>query len=136
MTPRFPFEISSLDEKAAHVARFRKIRADLAAQQLAASKKAPSIDDLLEETSTKVASATLGEPSLDGEAKAEIRKIDILKGIYRPSELRQQLADHITDPRNRYFSRSLANRVWAELVGRGFVNPVDDFRDDNEPSHL
>ncbi len=27
------------------------------------------------------------------------------------------------------------NRVWAELVGRGFVNPVDDFRQDNPASH-
>jgi len=25
--------------------------------------------------------------------------------------------------------------MWAELIGRGFVEPVDDFRDDNPPSH-
>lgn len=136
MAPRFPFEISTLDEKAAHVARFRKMREDLKAKELAAVKTTPTVDDLLDETSGKVASATIGGANLDSEAKADIRKIDVLKGIYRPSELREQLADYITDPRNRYFSRSLVNRVWAELVGRGFVEPVDDFRDDNEPSHL
>ena len=36
---------------------------------------------------------------------------------------------------NRLFSRNLVNRVWGELLGRGFVNPVDDFRADNPPSH-
>jgi hypothetical protein len=135
MEPRFPFEISKLDEKASHVAKFRDARAALEAKKLAEAKKAPTVDDLLDETSSKVATAING-PSLDSEAKSEIRKIDILKGIYRQSELREQLADHITDPRNRYFSRSIVNRVWAELIGRGFVNPVDDFRDDNDPSHL
>ena len=29
----------------------------------------------------------------------------------------------------------MVNRLWKELVGRGFVEPVDDFRGDNEPSH-
>jgi len=27
------------------------------------------------------------------------------------------------------------NRVWKELVGRGFVEPIDDFREDNQPVH-
>ena len=39
----------------------------------------------------------------------------------------------MTDPRNRYFSRALVNRVWKTLIGRGFVEPVDDFRVDNKP---
>ena len=29
----------------------------------------------------------------------------------------------------------MVNRVWRNWIGRGFVNPVDDFRDDNKPSH-
>jgi hypothetical protein len=36
---------------------------------------------------------------------------------------------------NPYFGRATVNRVWAQLFGRGFVNPVDDLRDDNAPSH-
>ena len=36
---------------------------------------------------------------------------------------------------NRQFSRNLANRVWFHLLGRGFVEPVDDFRDSNPPSN-
>jgi hypothetical protein len=36
---------------------------------------------------------------------------------------------------NRQFDRNLANRVWFHLVGRGIVEPVDDFRDSNPPSN-
>ena len=49
--------------------------------------------------------------------------------------LRHTLADRITDPRNRSFARNLVNRLWATLVGRGLVEPVDDFREDNPPRH-
>ncbi len=36
---------------------------------------------------------------------------------------------------NRQFVRNLANRVWFHLMGRGIVEPVDDFRDSNPPSN-
>ncbi len=36
---------------------------------------------------------------------------------------------------NRQFDRNLANRVWFHLLGRGIVEPVDDFRDSNPPSN-
>jgi hypothetical protein len=42
---------------------------------------------------------------------------------------REALADWLaTSP---FFARSLANRVWFHLLGRGIVDPVDDFRDSN-----
>jgi len=47
---------------------------------------------------------------------------------------RRQLADWLTAGDNRYFARATANRVWAHLMGRGIVEPVDDFRDSNPPS--
>jgi hypothetical protein len=53
----------------------------------------------------------------------------------RTGTLRRTLADHVTDPRNRSFARNLVNRLWATLVGRGLVEPVDDFRDDEPPRH-
>lgn len=40
-----------------------------------------------------------------------------------------------TAPGNPYFARATANRVWAQLMGRGLVNPVDDFHEGNPPSH-
>jgi len=36
---------------------------------------------------------------------------------------------------NPYFARTAVNRVWAWLLGRGLVQPADDFRADNPPIH-
>ena len=36
---------------------------------------------------------------------------------------------------NPQFARNMANRVWFHLIGRGIVEPVDDFRDSNPPSN-
>jgi Protein of unknown function (DUF1549)/Protein of unknown function (DUF1553) len=36
---------------------------------------------------------------------------------------------------NPQFARNLANRVWFHLLGRGVVEPVDDFRESNPPSN-
>jgi Protein of unknown function (DUF1549)/Protein of unknown function (DUF1553) len=44
-------------------------------------------------------------------------------------------ADWLTARRNPYFARAIVNRVWGELMGVGFVSPVDDFRESNAPSH-
>ena len=38
-------------------------------------------------------------------------------------------------PRNPQFARMQVNRVWANLLGRGLVDPADDFRASNPPSH-
>ncbi len=48
---------------------------------------------------------------------------------------REALADWITSPSNPYFSRVIVNRTWAELMGRGIVEPVDDLRATNPPSN-
>jgi hypothetical protein len=48
---------------------------------------------------------------------------------------RAALADWLTSPSNPWFARNLANRVWAHFLGRGLVEPVDDFRDTNPPSN-
>ncbi len=36
---------------------------------------------------------------------------------------------------NRQFAMNLANRTWFHLMGRGIVEPVDDFRESNPPSN-
>lgn len=41
-------------------------------------------------------------------------------------ERRSALAAAITDPRNPWFARAFVNRIWTELLGEGFYNPVDD----------
>ena len=48
---------------------------------------------------------------------------------------RQVLADWIVDRDNPYFAKMAVNRLWAQFFGRGIVDPVDDFSDNNPPSH-
>ena len=135
IAPRFPFPIDESKNTPGYIKRLAAARqAKIAAIPVA---KGPTVDDLLESTSDKVAKATngkLAEELATADAKKDIRKIDVQKGLYKPSELREQLAQNVTDPRNRYFSRALVNRVWKTLIGRGFVEPVDDFRADNPPA--
>jgi len=45
------------------------------------------------------------------------------------------LADWVTSPDNPFFARAQINRVWFHLMGRGIVDPIDDFRATNPPSH-
>ena len=42
----------------------------------------------------------------------------------------EALANWLTDD-NRLFARNMANRIWFHLMGRGIVDPPDDFRDSN-----
>ena len=48
---------------------------------------------------------------------------------------RRALADWLTDPKNPFFAKAVANRVWASFFGKGIVDPVDDFRISNPPSN-
>lgn len=41
---------------------------------------------------------------------------------------RRALAEWMTAADNRWFARAAVNRMWAYFLGRGFVEPVDDFR--------
>jgi hypothetical protein len=50
----------------------------------------------------------------------------------KPGEDRRNLlAVWLTSPENPFFAKSVANRVWFHLMGKGIVDPVDDFRDSN-----
>ncbi|GAB4135824.1 MAG: DUF1549 and DUF1553 domain-containing protein [Planctomycetaceae bacterium] len=44
---------------------------------------------------------------------------------------REALAAWITSDKNPYFAKVIVNRIWADLMGRGLVEPVDDLRATN-----
>jgi hypothetical protein len=44
-------------------------------------------------------------------------------------------ADWIASPTNPFFARAQVNRIWLHLMGRGLVDPNDDFRATNPPSN-
>ncbi len=48
---------------------------------------------------------------------------------------RKELAEWLTASDNPFFARAAVNRVWSELMGRGLVEPIDDHRATNPPTH-
>lgn len=67
----------------------------------------------------------VGPKYLDGPSEQE-----------RPGEdMREKLAAWITAPGNPWFSRAIVNRMLKHYLGRGLVEPVDDFRVTNPASN-
>ena len=48
---------------------------------------------------------------------------------------RNHLANWLVSPQNPYFTRAIVNRVWANYLGTGIVEKVDDLRLTNPPSN-
>jgi hypothetical protein len=48
---------------------------------------------------------------------------------------REALAQWLTARDNIFFAHSMVNRIWACVMGRGLVEPVDDLRATNPPSN-
>ena len=44
---------------------------------------------------------------------------------------REQFAAWLTNAKNEQFSQTIANRLWAKMLGVGIVEPIDDFNLDN-----
>ena len=141
MPPTFPFKLAQGDHPSHYIQRLNALRAEKALAVNATKKKTrkASVDDLLASLDDKVEKAARGKKksTLDvaAEAKRDARNLKIQPGMASESELRAELARLITSPQNRYFSRAFANRVWARLIGRGIVEPIDDFSENNPPSH-
>ncbi len=55
--------------------------------------------------------------------------------IAAAEDRREALADWLTAPENPYFSRAIVNRVWANFLGVGLVEEVDDLRLSNPASN-
>jgi hypothetical protein len=67
-------------------------------------------------TGRKMKPKALGGPILDDPAT---------------KDRRVRLSTWLADAKNPFFAKSLVNRIWFHLMGRGIVEPVDDFRDSN-----
>ena len=55
--------------------------------------------------------------------------------VVEGQDQRESLAAWITSPNNHLFAQVMSNRVWADLLARGFVEPVDDLRATNPPTN-
>src|SRR5262249_32136457 len=72
-------------------------------------------------TGQKMKPKALGGPAFDDSAAQRDR--------------RARLASWLAGADNPFFAKSLVNRIWYHLMGRGIVEPVDDFRDSNPASN-
>jgi hypothetical protein len=52
-------------------------------------------------------------------------------GVPGEDDPRETLARWVTQSNNPFFEQLIVNRVWADLMGRGLVEPVDDLRATN-----
>ena len=50
------------------------------------------------------------------------------------ADRRSSLAEWLTAVDNPWFAKAFVNRVWSELVGEGFYEPIDDLGPDRTPS--
>ncbi|MCH7688441.1 MAG: DUF1553 domain-containing protein, partial [Planctomycetes bacterium] len=65
----------------------------------------------------------------------EISTTELPAGVLRNlDDSRERLAALITSPHNKRFPRVIVNRMWQRYMGRGIVEPVDDW-EDPQPSH-
>jgi len=129
--PRFPFKASKPGSNPAHLVRFEKLREEKSRKATEGEGDA-SLDALLD--AVDPGAGKKADPVL-AEAEKESRLLDVHGDIYKASELRGKLAQLITDPRNDFFARAYVNRVWAEMIGRGFVEPLDNFSPYAEMRH-
>jgi hypothetical protein len=110
-------KITSLGERATGVVKFTSVLTNRESATSPRILDSPAIED-----------PPLQEDPYDAEPGKKTR------GIPKYSR-RLQLASAIVSPDNRAYRLNIANRLWAMLIGRGLVEPVDMFHAANPPSH-
>ena len=91
-------------------------------------------------TGTVLDEPEVADPT-DEQKKDEKKRLEELKKNKQPPPApsfsrRTQLARiALEDDENVYFSRSIVNRIWYRLFGRGLVSPVDQMHPENPASH-
>jgi hypothetical protein len=85
------------------------------------------------------ADGSITVPATAGKAVGQVVKARFLGGetaaLSGATAYRPRLAAWLTARDNPFFARAAANRLWANLFGRGLVHPPDGFDETNPPSH-
>jgi hypothetical protein len=120
-----PFERWTQDDYYSMAAFFARVRQKKDPDEPGAGPKATGAEIIFDGRAGEVTQPRTGQvmpPKFMGGAVA----------VVPPGrDRRQVLADWITAAGNPFFAKSTANRIWYHLLGRGVVDPVDDFRDSN-----
>ena len=73
--------------------------------------------------------------SADGGPPAAVFPDGVAARLQPGHDPREAFADWLVNPKNPWFARNIANRVWSWLMGRGIIHEPDDIRPDNPPSN-
>ena len=79
-----------------------------------------------------------GEVLQEPPAPKDAKNVQPKDGVKLPKPAfsrKDKIAAWVTAKENPYFAPAVANRVWAQFMGRGIVHPVDDIGEKNTPSH-
>jgi len=74
-------------------------------------------------------------PATGGAAMAAIFPDGTPARLSPGQDPREVFANWLIAPKNPWFTRNIANRVWSWLLGRGIIHEPDDIRPDNPPSN-
>ncbi len=86
-------------------------------------------------TSPRLPNGTFFEdPLLPIGEEYAVKPADTVRPVPKYSR-RAKLAEVLTTTNNPQFNRNLANRLWAMMLGRGLVHPLEFDHSDNPPSH-
>ena len=78
--------------------------------------------------------AEVADPAITKGQEYIVPPADKVRAVPRYSR-RAQLAPQLTGGRSPDFARNIVNRLWAVMMGRGLVHPLDMANADNPPSH-
>jgi hypothetical protein len=120
-----PFERWTQDDYYSMAAWFARIKVKADTTMPGATKQAPLAEIVF--------SARDGEITQPRSGKVMAPKFlgGKIPAIAPGTDRRDVFADWLTDAANPFFAKSVANRVWFHLNGKGIVDPVDDFRESN-----
>ena len=126
-----PFERWTQDDYLQMVAWFKRLQAKQDPLELGGPR--PNYSWQLRENALVIFSKRDGEVISPQTGKVMAPKV---LGMPTPTipagtDRRIVLAELITSPENPFFARATVNRLWFHLLGRGIVDPPDDFRDSN-----
>jgi len=119
-----PFEKYGQDDYYAFAAFFARIRIKSSQEFGLFSGERVVVAASSGEVSQPRTGKIMAPKPLDGEAATH------------PLDRRIALGQWMTTPQNTQFTKSVANRYWSYLMGRGLVEPVDDMRATNPPTNI
>jgi hypothetical protein len=120
-----PFERWTQDDYYSMAAFFARVKQKKDGEEPGATAQTPGAEVIYSERGGEVTQPRTQKVMAPKFMGAEIPTIAPGK------DRREILAAWLTKGDNPFFPKSVVNRIWFHLNGRGIVDPVDDFRDSN-----